>query len=99
MDNREIFNYLSEDEKKRIAERVFEDELRKSFQSKYENTFKKVFAEFNHHIIVSSEAAKSFNAIYVMDKHKSDSKKKPLYIESSKVLNNFFNNCFILKLI
>ena len=46
MDNREIFNYLSEDEKKRIAERIFEDELRKSFQSKYENTFKDIWHDF-----------------------------------------------------
>ena len=43
---------------------VHEDYKTYNMTKRYENTFKKVFEAFDKHIIVSSDAAKSFNNIY-----------------------------------
>ena len=47
MDNSfEIFNYLTDDDKKRIAERVFEEELRKHFREDIEKRNQEIFHDF-----------------------------------------------------
>ena len=63
---------------------IHEDYASYNMTKKYENTFKKVFAKFNHHIIVSSEAAKSFNNIYGFE-------------NKTKVIENYINEKQILE--
>ena len=63
---------------------IHEDYASYNMTKKYENTFKNVFAEFNHHIIVSSEAAKSFNNIYGFE-------------NKTKVIENYINEKQILE--